>query len=103
MLIFFAVIVVQVCAGDQIAHGLEALFDALFGGAVAKMRVPDVKIKAQAGESRFVHKSAQVSRIAHFAGSIFDAQSDAAMVGVKNEMLKSTERGVAFAWVGGFA
>src|ERR1700693_6427817 len=102
MLVFFAVIVVQVYAGDAVVHGLKTFFDALFRRSIAKMRVADVKIKAQAGQSRLVHKGAQVRWIAHFAGGIFDAQSDAAMVSVKTPMFKRAERGVAFTRVRGF-
>ena len=62
-----------------------------------------IEIEAQAGEAGFVDEGAQVSGGAHFAGSIFDAQSYAAMMGVQNEMFEGAECGVALARVGLFA
>jgi len=65
--------------------------------------VADIEIEAQAGEAGLVHEGAEIGGIAHFAGSVFDADSYAAVVGVENQMFEGTEGGVALSRVGAVA
>ena len=54
MLIFVAVIVVEMDAGDEITHRLETFFDAFFFRAVNEVGVAHIEIETQAGEASFV-------------------------------------------------
>ncbi len=58
MLVFLAVIVVQVHRGHQIAQGLEAFRNAFFRRAIGEIRMTDIKVEAQAREARFVDEGA---------------------------------------------
>jgi len=44
----------------------------------------DVEIETESGKTGFVDEGAQISRIAHFAGGVLDADSDARMMRVQN-------------------
>jgi len=103
MLVLFAVIVVDMSAGDEVAQGFEASGDAGVLGAFGEMRVADIEIEAQGSEPSFVYKGAKIGGIAHFAGRVFNAEGDAGVVRVQGEMFEGAESGVAFARVGGFA
>lgn len=103
VLILFAVIVMDVSADGEFAERLEGFGDAFLRWAFGEEGVANVKIEAQAGEAGFVDEGAQVGGLAHFAGGVFNANGYADMFGVKDEVLKGAESGVAFARVGGFA
>src|ERR1700676_2487564 len=66
------------------------------------MSVADIKIEAQAGETRFAYERAEVVGSAHFAESILDAEGDTGVFGVKYQVFEGTERGVALARIFGF-
>ncbi len=103
MLIFLAVIVVNMHARHQLAHGRKCFFDALLFWIIRQMGVADVEIEAQATQPRFIVKGAQIGGIAHLAGGVFDADGHADMLGMEDEMLEGAERGVALAGVVGLA
>ena len=54
MLVFLAVIVVNVCARDEFAQRLETFRNAIFFGAVGQMRVSDVEINPQPAQDAFL-------------------------------------------------
>src|SRR5229473_4641851 len=88
---------------NQIAQRRKTLFDALVFREVRQVRVADIEIETESGKTGFVDEGAQISRIAHFAGGVLDADSDARMMRVQNQMLERAERGVALSRIGGFA
>src|SRR5260370_42370768 len=91
VLVFLAAIVVEVDRGDKIAQGQETFFEALVFWEVREVRVADIKIEAEAGETGFVDEGAEITGITHFAGGVFNADRDARMVRVQNQMLERTE------------
>ena len=48
----------------------------------------DIEIEAQAGEASFVDEIAEVAGIAHFAAGVLNADGDAHVVRVQDEMLE---------------
>src|SRR5439155_22895814 len=88
---------------DKITQRRETFFEALIFGEIGEIRVPDIEIEAQTGQSSLVDKIAEVTRIAHFAGGVLNTACDAYVVRVQDEVFERTERGVALAGVGGFA
>src|SRR5271168_545113 len=96
MLIFFAVIVVDVRGDRQFAQGSKRCLDPLGFRAIGKMRVADVEVEAEARQTRFVNEGAEIGWIAHLASSVLDGDRYSAMVRVQNQMLERAERRVAF-------
>src|ERR1700737_4105220 len=101
MLVFLAMIIMNVHAGNELAQRRKPFFDALLFEPVREMRVADIEIKPQTSKARFVVKSAQVSGITHFASGVFNANGHPDMPRVEHQVLQRTERRVAFAWIGG--
>src|SRR5204862_8104774 len=81
-------VIVEVDGGNKIAKWRETLFEALGFRKIGKVRVADIEIEAQAGEASFVDKIAEVAGIAHFAAGVLNADGDAHVVRVQDEMLE---------------
>src|SRR5882762_776788 len=102
MLVLVAVIVVEVNRGDQIAQRRETFFEALIFRQFGEVRVADIKIEAEAGETGFVDEGTEITGVAHLAGGVFNADRDARVVRMEDEVLQGAEGRVAFAWIGHF-
>src|SRR6266851_10455391 len=61
VLVFFAVIVVEVDGGDEFPQWREAFFESLIFRKIGEVRVADIEIEAQAGEARFIHERAEIT------------------------------------------
>src|SRR5713226_8429475 len=100
MFVLLAMIVVEVDGGKETAERRETFFKTLFFGEFGKVRVADIEIETQAGETGLVGEGAEISGITHFAGGVFNADGDAGMARVQDQMLERAEGSVAFSRVG---
>src|SRR6266851_2100202 len=96
-------IVVKMHGRNEIVQRRKTFFNALVFLKIREIRVANIKVEAQPSEARLIDESAKIIGIAHFAGGVLDADSDARMMRVQDQVIESAERGVALARVGVFA
>ncbi len=99
MLVLLAVIVVNMCARDEFAQGLETFRGAIFFGAVSKVCMTDVEIDAHR-KTRLLNERAQIRRRTHLAGRVFDADRYTHMLRVQSQMLQRTKSSITLARIG---
>src|SRR5258707_12845858 len=96
-------IVMKMHGRNKIVQRRKTFINALVFLKIREIRVPNIKIETQSGKARFINERAKITGIAHFAGGVLDADSDACMMRVQDQLLERAERGVALAGVCGFA
>ena len=88
MLVLFAMVVVEMHGRNQFTERRKTFFQAFLFGQFREEGVADIEVEAQASESRLVHKGAKVVGTAHFAQSIFDANGNAGVARVQDQVLE---------------
>ena len=101
--VLLAMIVMKMHGRNEIVQRRKTFINALVFLKIREIRVPNIKIETQSGKARFINECAKITGIAHFAGGVLDADSDARVMRVQDQVLERAERGVALAGVCGFA
>src|SRR5258708_8132490 len=81
--------------GNHIAQRRKTLVETLALREIREVRVADIKIETESRKTGFVDEGAEIAGIAHFTGGVFDADSDARMMRVQNQMLQRAKCSVA--------
>src|SRR5260370_39294088 len=89
--------------GNHIAQRRKTLVETLALREIREVRVADIKIETESRKTGFVDEGAVIAGIAHFTGGVFDADSDARMMRVQNQMRQRAKCSVALSRIRRFA
>src|SRR5260370_37617970 len=89
--------------GNHIAQWRKTLVETVACREIREVRVADIKIEPESRKTGFVDEGAEIAGIAHFTGGVFDADSDARMMRVQNQMLQRAKGSVALSRIRRFA
>jgi len=81
----------------------EKLFSRRSSSAVRRGARGDIKIERRPVRRVSIDEGTEITGIAHLAGGVLNADCDASVMCMEDEVLQGAEGGIAFAWIGYFA